>query len=47
MTDIYQRMQDQKWAAKRRHLYATDPIWRLTKRKDNWERVERKRREIA
>lgn len=31
-------------ADRRRALYATDPIWRLTKLKDNWERRERKRR---
>jgi len=31
-------------ADRRRRLYATDPIWRLTKLKDNWERRERKRR---
>lgn len=31
-------------ANRRRRLYATDPIWRLTKLKDNWERRERKRR---
>lgn len=31
-------------AAKRRHLYETDPLWRLSKNKDNWERRQRVKR---
>lgn len=34
-------------ADRRRELYRLDPIWRLTKLKDNWERRERKRRGLA
>lgn len=44
MRDAYTLHLNRNRAARRRHLYATDPIWRLTKRKDNWERAERKRR---
>jgi len=40
----YRAHENRDRAARRRHLYATDPIWRLTKLKDNWERRERKRR---
>ena len=47
MTDTFQRIHDQKWADKKRALYATDPVWRLTKLKDNWERRERKRRGVV
>lgn len=47
MTDLYQRMADERWAGKKRSLYAADPVWRLTKLKDNWERRERKRRGLA
>ena len=41
VTPLHER---QRRSDLRRHLYATDPIWRLTKLKDNWERLERKRR---
>jgi hypothetical protein len=39
---LYQDWLNSNRAAKRRHLYATDPIWRLTKLKDNRERKMRK-----
>lgn len=41
---IYADIENERRAAHRRWLYANDPIWRLTKNKDNWERRERKRR---
>lgn len=42
---LYADIRNEQQAARRRHLYATDPVWRLTKLKDCWERRERKRRE--
>lgn len=44
---LYRDIANEARAARRRHLYATDPIWRLTKNKDNWERRERKRRSLT
>lgn len=44
---IYADWQNERRAERRRWLYANDPIWRLTKRKDNWERAERARRGVA
>lgn len=44
---LYRDMDNAQIAARRRALYRHDPIWRLTKLKDNWERRERKRRGIA
>lgn len=41
---LYADWQNEKRADRRRWLYANDPIWRLTKNKDNWERRERARR---
>ncbi len=42
--DLWRTIQNEDRSIRRRHLYATDPIWRLTKLKDNWERRERSRR---
>ena len=44
---LYRDLDNAQIAARRRSLYRTDPIWRLTKLKDNWERRERKRRGLA
>lgn len=44
---LYRDLDNAQIAARRRNLYRTDPIWRLTKLKDNWERRERKRRGIV
>jgi hypothetical protein len=41
---LYADWQNEKRAERRRWLYANDPVWRLTKNKDNWERRERARR---
>lgn len=41
------RIRKMQQADRRRWLYANDPIWRLTKLKDNWERRERSRRGVA
>lgn len=47
MIDAYSLMHNEIQADRRRRLYATDPVWRLTKLKDNWERRERKRRGLV
>ena len=50
MTDtdrVWKRVRKEQQADRRRQLYASDPIWRLTKLKDNWERRERARRGFA
>ena len=44
---LYRDLDNAQIAARRRTLYRTDPIWRMTKLKDNWERRERKRRGMA
>lgn len=44
---MWRRVRNMARSERRRSLYATDPIWRLTKLKDNWERRERKRRGLA
>lgn len=44
---LYRDMDNAQIAARRRALYRNDPVWRLTKLKDNWERRERKRRGMA
>ena len=44
---LWRRACNMARSERRRRLYATDPIWRLTKLKDNWERRERKRRGLA
>ncbi len=44
---LYRRICNMARAERRRELYRSDPIWRLTKLKDNWERRERKRRGVA
>lgn len=41
---LYATIMNERRAARRRELYATDPIWRMTKLKDNWERRERRKR---
>ena len=43
--DHYRLHENRNRAARRRDLYATDPIYRLTKLKALWEVRERKRRE--
>jgi hypothetical protein len=47
MSDIYRQWQNENQAAARRQLYRSDPVWRLTKLKANWERRERMRRGVA
>jgi hypothetical protein len=42
--NLEREIKNERRAELRRHRYSTDPIWRLTKLKDNWERRERKRR---
>jgi hypothetical protein len=44
---LWKRMHNIARSERRRELYRADPIWRLTKLKDNWERRERKRRGLA
>lgn len=41
---LYRDLENERRAERRRWLYANDPIWRLTKRKANWETRERGRR---
>lgn len=44
---LWRRACNMARSERRRELYRSDPIWRLTKLKDNWERRERKRRGLA
>lgn len=44
---LWRRERNMTRSDRRRELYRTDPIWRLTKLKDNWERRERKRRGLV
>jgi hypothetical protein len=44
---LWKRQRNIERSEQRRMLYRTDPIWRLTKLKDNWERRERKRRGLV
>ncbi len=41
---LYADWMNERRAERRRDLYASDPIWRLTKLKAKWEFRERKRR---
>ncbi len=47
MSDAYQQWLNANRSARRRELYRSDPVWRLTKLKANWERRERMRRSVA
>ena len=42
---LYADWQNERHATRRRDLYASDPIYRLTKLKAAWERSERMRRQ--